>query len=266
MITLYCGSGSTEIDLLDEEGRVNPRWEEKKALAAKLLRQRGQSSAAAFLEENPFVLRVGTNSFNDDFHVLYLHAAMERYVELEALDNDSTTSTDCQHIAAALQEVTNAYVRFVAVGLDTSAGTLQVQTPTLRYTSELVERALGDAEQLIRTQGATSGVDRVHTALHGYLRELASAAGLTFDQGAGITELFKLVKAQHPDFQQAQQRQPELDKILRALANIVDALNPVRNHTSLAHANDRLLEEPEAMLVVNAVRTLLHYLNARTHL
>lgn len=40
----------------------------------------------------------------------------------------------------------------------------------------------------------------------------------------------------------------------------------MRNQASEAHANDRLLEEPEAMLVINVVRTLLHYFNARLRL
>jgi hypothetical protein len=48
-----------------------------------------------------------------------------------------------------------------------------------------------------------------------------------------------------------------------AFATVVDALNPVRNRGSMAHANATLLDEPEAMLVINAVRTLLHYLNAK---
>ena len=47
--------------------------------------------------------------------------------------------------------------------------------------------------------------------------------------------------------------------MLRGLAQIVDAMNPVRNHSSLAHPNVNLLEEPEAMLAANAVRSLLHY-------
>ena len=46
-------------------------------------------------------------------------------------------------------------------------------------------------------------------------------------------------------------------RVALAMANIVDALNPLRNRASLAHPNTGLLEEPEAMLVINAVRTLL---------
>ena len=47
------------------------------------------------------------------------------------------------------------------------------------------------------------------------------------------------------------------------MASILDSLSPIRNRASIAHPNQELLAEPEAMLVVNTVRTLLNYLNAK---
>jgi hypothetical protein len=43
----------------------------------------------------------------------------------------------------------------------------------------------------------------------------------------------------------------------------MDALQPIRNNASVAHPNEALLDAPEAMLVVNTARTLLHYLDAK---
>jgi len=51
-------------------------------------------------------------------------------------------------------------------------------------------------------------------------------------------------------------------QIFRGMAQIIDALNPVRNKKTLAHPNP-LLDEPEAMLAINAIRTLLHYFDRR---
>lgn len=48
-----------------------------------------------------------------------------------------------------------------------------------------------------------------------------------------------------------------------SFASAVDALNPIRNNASVAHPNAALLAEPEAMLVINSVRTLLHYLDSK---
>jgi hypothetical protein len=47
------------------------------------------------------------------------------------------------------------------------------------------------------------------------------------------------------------------------MATIVDALNPLRNKASLAHPTEELLADAEAMLVINAVRTLVHYLEKK---
>jgi len=152
------------------------------------------------------------------------------------------------------------------VDLDMAEGPKPVAPPVLETTSDVVERALGDAERLIATQDTTSGLDRVHTSFHGYLRALASDAGLQVVPDANITELFKAVRERHPRFQSVGPRQADIDKIMRSAANIVDTLNPLRNLASVAHPNEALLESPEAMLVINSVRSsLLHYLYWRTH-
>jgi hypothetical protein len=47
------------------------------------------------------------------------------------------------------------------------------------------------------------------------------------------------------------------------MATILDSLNPVRNNASVAHPNNELIGKPEAMLVINTVRTLLSYLESK---
>jgi hypothetical protein len=58
-------------------------------------------------------------------------------------------------------------------------------------------------------------------------------------------------------------RAHDITQVLRSMSAILDALNPVRNRASVAHPNPSLLEQSEAMLVVNAARTILHYLDAK---
>lgn len=141
------------------------------------------------------------------------------------------------------------------------AGGVPAPQPTL--TTETVERALADAETLIKTQGATSAVDRVHTALHAYLLHVARTAGLTLGNDLALTELFTVLREKHPAFQAKGPRTEDIRKVIRAMAVIVDALNPLRNKASAAHPNPELLEPPEAMLVIHAVRTLFHYIDAK---
>ena len=49
-------------------------------------------------------------------------------------------------------------------------------------TSDVVIRAINDAEALLQEGGPTSAVDRVHTALHGHLRYLCDQAKIPHDR------------------------------------------------------------------------------------
>jgi hypothetical protein len=76
-----------------------------------------------------------------------------------------------------------------------------VATPALEITSAVVERALLDFETLTNAHGAVSGIDRVHTALHGYLIAVCREASITAKESTDITTLFNLIRQQHPKLQ-----------------------------------------------------------------
>lgn len=134
-----------------------------------------------------------------------------------------------------------------------------VANPSPKITSAVVTQAILDAENLISTSGAASAVDRVHTALHGYLREVCSQTGIAYNKDDSITRLFKLLRQGHP----ALDAKGDAERILNAIGTIMDALNTLRNHASLAHPNSALLDNSEAMLAINTTRTILHYLDAK---
>lgn len=70
-----------------------------------------------------------------------------------------TSSEQRERLAPALKAM--------IVRLEGGAQVIESGRP--QVTSEVVERALADAETLLERGKATSAVDRVHTALHGYL-------------------------------------------------------------------------------------------------
>lgn len=258
MLLLYYGTGSREVQLIRQH---NPTvWGLVKEHAVRFLLQSGSTDSAEILQSTPFELWHGTNGFGDEFELLYFKTSLERYLQLR-VDADDLSRERYRRIAKAMQEMNNP-IRFIAV--DARTDDIEgVATPKLQITSTVVERALIDFETLAQSQGgAISGVDRVHTALHGYLIEVCDAANISHAHNADIAALFSLIREQHPKLGD---RPPgeEAKKILRGMAQIVDALNPVRNRKSMAHPTDELLEEPEAMLVANAVRSLLHYLNMK---
>jgi hypothetical protein len=142
-------------------------------------------------------------------------------------------------------------------------GAPAVSSPQLKITTETVERAIRDAETLVQKSGATSGIDRVHTAIHGYLMAACDAAKIPYPKDPDLTLLIKLLRQHHPKLQNVGPRAQDITQVLRSMGAILDALNPVRNRASVAHPNPSLLAQDEAMLVVNAARTILHYLDAK---
>lgn len=138
-----------------------------------------------------------------------------------------------------------------------------VAAENLAITNDVVERAISDAKVLIEKNGATSGVDRVHTALHGYLKNICKEGGIAVDEMDTLTQVFKKLKAHHPALQNTGARQGEIDQIITSFSNVLDKLNPLRNKASLSHPNEALLEEDEAVLVINTAHTILNYLNRK---
>jgi hypothetical protein len=142
-------------------------------------------------------------------------------------------------------------------------GSPSVPGVPLQITSEVVTRALDDADALIAKSGFVSAIDRVHTALHGYLIAASESAGIAVVPDAPITVVFKELRKSHPNLTTAGPRALEVDKVLNSCANILDALGPLRNRASVAHPNAALLGEDEARLVFNLVRALLTFLDAK---
>src|SRR5665213_479195 len=127
-------------------------------------------------------------------------------------------------IAKAVGEVASTYVRFVAVDLDRSEGPAIVEAPNLRITSDVVERALKDAEHLIRDSGAVSGIDRIHTAIHGYLKVACEDANLTVPDDATAPRLLRLLREGHPKLAASGARSEDVQRVILTFGNVVDVL------------------------------------------
>ncbi|MBW3510610.1 abortive infection family protein [Janthinobacterium sp. NKUCC06_STL] len=129
--------------------------------------------------------------------------------------------------------------------------------------SEVVRRALSDAKELIRSTGAISAVDRVHTALHGYLRDICDEESLSYPKDASAQQLYKVIRTNHPSFSAAGTHEEEIKRIGNSMAAALDAVNTLRNQASVAHPNADLLDEIDAKLAVNAARTLFNYVSGK---
>lgn len=131
------------------------------------------------------------------------------------------------------------------------------------YNIEVVYRAITDAETLLKANGATSAVDRIHTALHGFLLRVCRDVGISLPEEPTLPFLFKTLRNHHPGFQYIGPRSQDVMQIMRAAGSILDVMNPIRNQASLAHPNEELLPPEEATLVINVSRSILHYLDTK---
>jgi hypothetical protein len=142
-------------------------------------------------------------------------------------------------------------------------GTAMITIASPTETRAVVLRALGDAENLIQTSGATSAVDRIHTALHGHLLAVCESSGIELEDDVTSTRALKLLRQNHPALQATGPRADDITRVLNSLANVLDTLNPIRNNASVAHPNIELLDDPEALLAINAGRTIFAYLDSK---
>ena len=263
MIVFYSRSSGAQDFKVLSRAMSDEEWGNLRNAAAELLVARGSPRAAEYLHQIDFHIYSGTNVFQDDFAVLFAVVPIAEYVRLAAFEKDKPAGAAFANIAGAITEI-GPMVRHIAAELDSKTTPALVEDAQPRISTEVVERALRDAQQLLRASGAVSAVDRVHTALHAYLRALCDEIGIPCQSDASLTELFK----RYRDEDQTLRRVPhseEVNRVFRALATIVDSIGTLRNRGSVAHPNETLLAEPEAVLVINCARTILHYLDARVH-
>jgi Abortive infection C-terminus len=260
VLTLYYGSGALGF-------RVGPvimddsEWNKLRSVAQRLLTARRWQRAADILSQYPFRICLGENDFNDSFSVLYARVTLPTYVELEEIHRSPGGREIFATIAKTITELSHL-IRFVAAGLTVNDAPDPVANPSPGFATEVVERALADAEQLLSSSGPISAVDRVHTALHGYLQETCLRLNATTRSVSSldIAALFKALRTSGIFSQSSHSQHAE--KVAQGLANCVDALNPLRNQGSMAHPNKILLTDAEAMLAINAARTILSFVDA----
>jgi hypothetical protein len=204
--------------------------------------------------------------------------------DIDPRDHDGTTRQRFMKILASLPPIDQAKVlrgvveRFPVDAPGPASRTERLRKELLRIASELegiqvpggvgadrasVARAIADAEVLLRSNGPVSAIDRVHTALHGYLIAACVKAGITCPPEPTMTKLLKLLRSEHPRLKDLGSRSADIERVLNSFGNVLDAMNPLRNQASVAHPNESLLGDAEARLVLNGATTILVYVDEK---
>jgi len=158
------------------------------------------------------------------------------------------------------QVLSNHQAHFQIVNGQLNASGALVSPPlVLESISTTIMRALGDAKALIGTVDSSSAIDRVHTALHGYLVQLCSDENIPLPSNTTVSKAFKELRKNHPALQATGHRADEISRVLNSFSASIDAFSTLRNQASLAHVNV-LLDVPEATATVNSMYTIFRYI------
>jgi hypothetical protein len=148
---------------------------------------------------------------------------------------------------------------FIKAIVNTEEGK-SVPKPTPKNTNNNIYLALKDAELLITNSGAASGYDRMHTALHSFLRQVCENNNISYEKSDAITALLPKINnyiKSLPD----DGRNKKVFDMLRSANAMLDSINYLRNHNSQSHPTEELLTENDAVFSINLVRSIITYID-----
>lgn len=129
--------------------------------------------------------------------------------------------------------------------------------------SEVIDKAIEDAELFMREGKYSSAIDRVHTAFHGYLRKKLDEIGVAYEESNTLSQLYSKF---HSNIATARNLSDDMDELirtsLRSSSGIVSAINDIRNRHSLSHPNDEIIDEKEAKFCISIVKNIVDYIDS----
>lgn len=135
-----------------------------------------------------------------------------------------------------------------------------VSSLPIKNVNENIYKALADAEILIKQQGPQHAYDRMHTALHGTLKQICINHNIATKGNEAIQGLLSLINSYLKQTQDSE-RNSDVFNMLRSAISILDRINELRNHNSLAHPGNVLLNEADAKFAINLVRSIMSYVD-----
>lgn len=126
--------------------------------------------------------------------------------------------------------------------------------------SGTIKKAVDDATVFIRGGKYDSAVDRVHTAFHGYLRQLLTDHQIVYGREDSLSSLYNKLHDYYGNRIQPPDVAARIKTIMRSGAGIINSVNELRNNNTIAHPNGPLIQEREAQLVIRLVNVIVDYI------
>ena len=128
--------------------------------------------------------------------------------------------------------------------------------------TEVIGKAISDAELLMEQGKYDSAFDRVHTAFHGYLRKLLDNKSVDYEESDTLSQLYTKLHTELSSKMGSTEIAELVKKSLRSASGIIAAINEMRNRHSLSHPNDDLLQKREAEFAIKLIKDLSDYINS----
>lgn len=126
--------------------------------------------------------------------------------------------------------------------------------------SDTIQKAIEDATLFMREGKYDSAVDRVHTAFHGYLRQLLINYCVAFAKDDGLPALYNKLHEYYGSSIQPQEVAVRIKTTVRSAIGVVNSINELRNNNTVAHPNGELIQKREAQLVIRLVNAIVDYI------
>lgn len=126
--------------------------------------------------------------------------------------------------------------------------------------SAVIKKATDDATLFLRNGEYASAVDRIHTAFHGYLRQLLTEHQVAFVRDDSISALYNKLHDYYGNCIQPPDVATKIKTIMRSGAGIIHSVNELRNNNTIAHPNGPLIQEREARLVIGLLDVIVDYI------
>lgn len=126
--------------------------------------------------------------------------------------------------------------------------------------NQILREAIDDAEILIEKGKPANAYDRIYTALHGVLKQKCEEQNIMISDRDAVTSILSRIKKHILDVEPSD-KATETAKIIASISKIIYILNEMRNKKSLAHPNRTLLENDEALFVINISKAIMRYVN-----
>lgn len=125
--------------------------------------------------------------------------------------------------------------------------------------TDVISKAIEDAEIFMSSGKYDSAFDRVHTAFHGYLRKKLDDLGEKYEESDTLSQLYSKLHS-YVGNSIATEQSGLMKTALRSASGVVSSINDFRNRYSLAHPNDSIIAVREAELCIKLVKDISDYI------